>query len=279
MVQYGEGEQTAVTLYIYRAAVMSVPMWFDRSETQILLRTDVFGTSAPTGPARAFAGPKAANPSALRRIYVPGKGPNKSTGLAILPLGEWLVAVRISSQALDPVGLEAKLDEVIAGITWPEKVGDAPAAVPVVPCADKLAYESKAKPMKPDAGQSIMGALLLGVAADMTKDKDGKPILPPQFCREGEPAQQYGVYRAPGSKGYTLALGDAGRVVTVAGAFATDGKDNGYQLSLGDLEQRLIYPNFDKLPTPEAAIQGVTKLRPVSAVARGGKNVQVFVPK
>jgi hypothetical protein len=279
MVQYAEGEATAVTLYIYRPALMSVPVWFDRSETQILMRQDVFGTSTPTGPARAFAGPKAAAASALRRSYVPGKGPNKSTGLAILPLGEWLVAVRASSTSLDPAALDAKIDEVIAGIGWPEKVGDAPVAVPVLPCADKLAYDAKAKQMKPEMGQVLMGALLLGVAADLTKDKDGKPILPPLFCREGEPAQQYGVYRADSKKGYTVALGDAGRTVTVASALAPDGKDGGFALGLGDLEQRLVYANFDKLPTPEAAIQGVMKTRPVSAVARGTKNVQIFVPK
>lgn len=283
MVQYAEGEATAVTLYIYRPALMSVPMWFDRSETQILLRQDVFGTSTPTGPARAFAGPRAAAPTALRRSYVPGKGPNKSTGLAILPLGEWLVAVRASSQTLDPAALDAKIDEVIAGIGWPEKIPEgpvAPAAVAITPCTGALAYDRKAKPMKPDTGQSILGAIILGVAADATKDKDGKPIVPAQFCREGDPTQQYGVYRTSDSTdNYTIAIADAGRVVTVWHALKLEGKEKGYQLGLGDLDRKLVYPNFDGLPTPQAALEAVTKLRPVSAVQRGTKNVQVFVPR
>ncbi|MDG2535693.1 hypothetical protein P6144_18675 [Sphingomonas sp. HITSZ_GF] len=280
MVQYAEGEETAVTLYIYRPALMSVPLWFDRSETQILSRLDVFGTVTPAGPARAFAGPKAATASALRRVYVPGKGPNKSTGLAIIPLGEWLVAVRVSSQSLDPAALDARIDAVIAGIVWPDKIAESPAAVPVAACADALAYDSHAKSMKPDAGQSLLGALIIGVA-DAGKDKDGKPVPPPLYCREGAATRQYAVYRAAGDtkNSYTLALGDAGRVVTVWPGVSTEKKDVGYQVSFGDLDRRLVYPNFDKLPEPQALIQAVSQLRPVSAVARGSKNVQIFVPK
>ncbi|NYT41061.1 hypothetical protein HZY97_09860 [Sphingomonas sp. R-74633] len=280
MVQYAEGQATAVTLYIYRPALMSVPVWFDRSETQILMRTDVFGTSAPTGPARAFTPPKAATASALRRSYVPGRGPNKSTGLAIIPLGEWLVAVRVSSQELDPAALDAKIDEVIAGIVWPDKQVESPVAVPIAACPGSLAYDRKAKLMQPDPQQSIMGALILGVAADAAKNKEGKPVPPVLFCRDGAPVQQYGVYRAADAKdSYTLALGDAGRVMTVSPGFALEKKDVGYQLSLGDLDRQLVYPNFDKLPTPTAALQAMMQSRPVSSVARGSKNVNIYVPK
>jgi hypothetical protein len=280
MVQYAEGEATAVTLYIYRPALMSVPVWFDRSETQILMRTDVFGTSKPIGPARAFAAPKAVTASALRRSYVPGRGPNKSTGLALIPLGDWLVAVRVSSQDLDPAALDARIDDVLAGIVWPDKLAEAPVAVPIAACADSLDYDRKAKPMKPDPQQSLMGALILGVAADAAKDKKGEAIPPVLFCRDGAPLPQYGVYRAADAKNsYTLALGDAGRVLNVLPGFALDRKDVGYQVSLGDLDRRLIYPNFDKLPTPTAALQAVMQLRPVSSVARGSKDVNIYVPK
>ena len=127
-------DSTSVTVYLFRPALMSVPVWFDRSETQILLR-DVYGSAQPFAPARAFAPPQASTASGLRRIYVPGKAPYKSTGLAIMPMGDWLVAIRVSSAELAPAVLDTKLDEIIAALGWPAGVAEARAALPVEPCA------------------------------------------------------------------------------------------------------------------------------------------------
>lgn len=277
MVQYAEGGATRVTLYIFRPSLMSVPIWFDRSETQILLRSDAFGTPVPAGPIRAFVPPHADTASGLQRVYVPGSGDYKSTGLVMIPLGEWLVAVRASSTELDPEALEARLGEVVAGIAWPEKVAASPAAVPVAACTGVLAYDRKAKPRKPDMAQALMGAVLLGIPEDkIEKEAPAKASPPPVWCREGTPGGDYGVYRAnDATNAYVLAAGDAGVTINVTPAFPLEGRKVGYMLSLGTVDRTLIYPNFDKLPSPQAAFDAIGQLKPVSSTTRGSGDLTI----
>lgn len=266
-VQYGSTATTAVTFYIFRPAMMSVPVWFDRSETQIFKR-DTFAGAVPLAAALAFAPPHTTAASSLRRIYTPAQAPFKSTGLAVLPLGDWLVAIRISSVELDPAQLDTKLSEVIAGLGWPQGAAESPAAVAVANCAAPLAYAKRAKLKKPDMTDALMGATLMGMADDKKAD-DGPPAI---FCREGEPTVQYGTYRAVGhNDGYVMAIGDAGRTVSVGRGFALGGGDPGYMLSFSDLDQTLVYPSFDKLPEPAVALDAVMKNRPMSSSSRGGK--------
>lgn len=269
---YGERKATIITLYVFRPALASVPMWFDRSETQILMR-DVYGNATPATPAAAFAPPGSKAASALRRIYLPGKGDYKSTGLAIMPMGEWLVAVRISSQEFDATTLDAKLDELIRTLGWPGGVTDADAAVPIAACAAPLTYAKRAKLKPPSMMDALLGATL---ATIKPSDEEKAKAVPITWCREGTAKQEYGVYRAVGNDtGYTIAMGDAGRVINVFPGLALDSKNPGYQLSLSLLDQTLVYPSFDKLPTPDVAIDAVMKNRPVSSAARGGKSITI----
>jgi hypothetical protein len=276
MVQYAEGGPTSITLYLFHPAMMNVPVWFDRSETQILLRRDAYGKVTPAAPARAFAAPHAGTLSAMQRVYVPGSGAYKSTGLVMIPLGEWLVAVRVSSTELDAAALEGKLGEIVNGIAWPDKIAESPAAAPVAPCAGTLAYAKKAKPKKMDMAQSLMGAIIFGAAADAAKEEKKTPEPDVPLCREGDANAQYGVYRRPDStNSYVIAMGDAGRTVDVGPSFALEEKDAGYSLSFGELDRRLIYPSFDKFPSPAVAVDAVMKLQPVSSVSRNGKDVTI----
>lgn len=269
---YGDNQVTAITLYVFRPALASVPMWFDRSEAQVLMR-DVYGNATPVAAPMAFAPPGGKTASALRRIYLPGKGPYKSTGLAIMPMGEWLVAVRISSQQFDAAALDAKLDEVIKAIGWPGSVADGDAAVPVAACTVPIAYAKKAKLKPPSMMDALLGATLSNIKPADDEKAKAVPVL---WCREGQPKQEYAVYRAIGNDtGYTIAMGDAGRVINVSPGLALDSKDPGYMLSLGLLDQTLIYPSFDKLPAPDAAIDAVMKSRPISSTTRGSKDVTI----
>ena len=269
---YGDGQATIITLYVFRPALASVPMWFDRSETQVLMR-DVYGNATPVAAPAAFAPPGGKTASALRRIYLPGKGPYKSTGLAIIPMGEWLVAVRISSQEFDPAALDAKLDGVIKELGWPGGTADADAAAPVAACATPIAYAKKAKLKAPSMMDALLGAT---IATMKPTDEEKAKAVAVIWCREGAPKQEYAVYRAIGNDtGYTIAMGDAGRVISVSPGLALDSKDPGYLLSLGLLDQTLIYPSFDKLPTPAVAIDAVMKNRPISSTTRGSKDITI----
>jgi len=269
---YGAGQATIVTLYVFRPALASVPMWFDRSETQILMR-DVYGNATPAAPAAAFAPPGSKAASALRRLYLPSKGDYKSTGLAIMPLGEWLVAVRISSREFDATMLEAKLDEVIKTLGWPNGIGDADPALPIATCTTPIAYAKKAKLKAPSMVDALFGATL---ATMEPTDEQKAKATPVTWCREGEPKQAYGVYRSVNNDtGYTIAMGDAGQVINVMPGLALDSKNPGYQLSLGLLDRTLVYPSFDKLPAPDVAIETVMKTRPLSSAARGKKEITI----
>lgn len=274
-VHYGDAD-TTLTIFLFRPVLASVPIWFDRSETQIGLG-DTFGGVSPLGDIRAFALPQGKTPGGMRRVYVPGKREIKSTGLAVLPLGEWLLKIRITSNSLDPAALDAKLDEVIQAIGWPAGAADPVAAAPVPACTSQLAYARKAKLRKPSMTDALLGATLLGVAAD--KAEKGEKATPVDWCREGEANQRYGVYRAKGSRdAYTLAMGDAGRTISVSPGIALDGGSGGYMLALGQLDRTLIYPSFDRLPAPDTAFQAVLNTAPISSSARGGKDITIGVP-
>jgi len=223
-VQFGDVNKTQATLYLFRPALMSVPVWFDRVETQILQR-DAYGTAAPTDTPSGFAVPGGTVTSALRRFYKPSKPPYAATGVAVLPLGEWLVVVRISSVEQAPAQLDATLSALIAGLGWPTRaanVVEAPAAVPVQACTTALAYDKKAKMRKPDMAAGLMGSLLIAALADKGKDDKASKAEPEEeapalLCREGSGSLALGVYHAETQNpdGYIIALGDAGRTVSV----------------------------------------------------------------
>ena len=268
---------TTLTIFLFRPALANVAVWFDRSETQIALG-DLFGGVSPFADIRAFAPPQGTIASAMRRIYVPGKREIKSTALAVLPLGEWLLKIWMTSNGLDPAELDAKLDEVVKAIGWPADATESVAAVPLPICTGQLAYARKAKLRKPSLTDALLGATLMGVAADKAaKGEKGTPI---DWCREGQANQQYGVYRDKGSRdAYTLPMGDAGRTISVSPGIALDGGNGGYMLTLGQLDRTLVYPSFDRLPAPDTAFQAVFKTAPVSSSARGGKDITIDAPE
>ena len=255
---------TSLTYYIFHPAEMSVPMWFDRAQTAILQR-DIYGGATPaTVEPVAFAPPNTSVPAALRQVYTPGKGPYRATGLAVLPVDEWLVAIRLSSALLDPAALDARLGEAIAALRWPATVAaPAIAATPISACADTQTYK-KAKLQKPDMMQALLG----GTGALVAKEKDTKPVT---WCRNGEATVLYGVYRADGTKAaYTLAIGDSGRVATVGGGIGSLLGKGGYEVNYRDLDGSVsVFPSFDRLPEPTQLLSLVFKGGAISRVDPG----------
>lgn len=282
-VQLGDVDKTQATLYLFRPALMSVPVWFDRVETQILQR-DAYGAAVPTDSPSGFAVPHGTATSALRRIYKPSKPPYNATGVAVLPLGEWLIVVRISSVEQAPAQLDATLSALIADLGWPPAAGnvpEAPAAVPVQPCAAPLAYDAKAKMQKPDMQSGLIGSLLAMAASNKDTTNKAETDEPtPLFCREGAPRQQLAVYRAepltPDS--YVIAIADAGRTVWVHRELQLDDKKNpGFGVTLNLLDRAYVFPTFDRLPDPDKVMQALAKTQPVSSVERGGKTINLQV--
>lgn len=269
------GRATSLTVYVFHPAAMNVPLWFDRARTA-LERRDTYGGVTPLSPPVAFAGPSAVNASALRQAFATRKGPYRSTGLAVVPVGEWLIALRLSSVGLDAAALDAKLAEAVVAIGFPAGTTSAPAAVPIVPCPTSLTF-AKAKQKKPDIGQALFAGILSAAAA--SKKGEPAPATREPLCRDGEPTAMWGVFRAPSTTdGYLLALGDSGRTVSVFKTFVSPDLPNGYAVALHDLDGSTAnFPYFDKLPRPEQVLDAVVKGSPISAMTAADKQVTLTI--
>lgn len=269
------GKANALTIYIFHPAAMSVPLWFDRSQTAIEVR-DIFGgvTAVSTDPV-AFAPPRTNITAGLRQVYTPRKGPYRATGLVMMPLGDWLVAIRLSSTTLDPAALDAKLTEAVTAIGWPANaVPPTVGATPIHACPDTLSFK-KARLLKPDMMQALLGGAAITAA---TKDTpvEAKPV---SWCRQGEAMALYAVYRADGDTAhYTLALGDSGRVANVgAGLGALMGK-GGFEVSFSDVDGGVaIYPSFDRLPQPTQVVDLILHGNPISRVTPSATGSSVTI--
>ncbi|MBC9034934.1 hypothetical protein IAG41_21290 [Sphingomonas sp. JC676] len=281
VVQFRDEDDTRGTLYLFRPALMNVPVWFDRVETQIF-GSDAMGDPTPTAATLAFAPPHSSTAGALRRVYKPSKPPFSATGAAILPLGEWLVVLRLSSPTLDPAALDAKLSEAIAGLGWPTpRAGsvEAPASVPIEACASPLAFANKAKAKKPDTSMALLGAIMANMAQDPEIQEKAAKSGPVSFCREGNGERQLGAYRALPLSGdaYVIAIADAGRTIDVSPEIPLDGKRAGYSVTLNDLATSLVYPSFDKLPAPAKVFDMISKTGPISSTTRNGKDTNITI--
>jgi len=134
---------------------------FEAPDQSVITTVFLFkpASAAPIG----FAAGGAPAASSLRQVYTKATGPYRSTALAVMPLGEWIIAVRMSAKRLSAQDLDAGLMQLISAIRWPQATGSAgtgasatpaafpaavpaPAAVPVTACARPLTFRKAARP-------------------------------------------------------------------------------------------------------------------------------------
>jgi hypothetical protein len=272
--RFGDGS-TEITVYVFHPALASVPVWFDRAENAILAR-DIFANPQPLGAAQPFAPPRSTALSGLRRSYRPGSGQYKSTALAMMPMGDWLVGLRISSTSLASDQLDAKFAEAIAGIGWPDGIADGPVAVPVAACAKPMSYSKHAKLKPPSMSDALFGAMAPAVAADQAKEGKAKPIG--AYCRDAATTASYGVYRWPEQpEGYLMAIGDNGRTITIEPSLSgLVDKSPAFGALYGDLDGTvMVYPSFNALPDPGKVMDALERSAPISSSDKGGKNITI----
>lgn len=272
-------DSTEITVYLFRPALQNVAIWFDRAETQVMAR-DIFASPMPVAPALAFAPPKSATASALRRAYVPGKGPVKSTGIVMMPIGKWLVGIRMSSMTIGPAELDARIDQAIAGIGWPEGVADSPAVAAVEPCAAPLDYDRRAKMQKPEMADILLGAVMPKVIAEAKAKGEVKAGSAEPLCRDLPAKREYAVYRTPDATNvYVMALGDAGRAANVGPGISIGDKKSApsFSVTFSDINGTTsVYPSFDKLPHPDQVLKLISTQSPLSSTS--GNNVSINMP-
>lgn len=242
---------TIATIFLFKPWIPSAPLWFDRS-SHALKSNPQFGVQDQTIEGHAFAPPNSRTPSALSAVYPLSSEKWSSTALAVIPLGDWLVSIRISSPSRDALALGKQLDALIADIGWPAETNAAPAAALVKPCANPLKF-GKASPLKPDATSALVVTALLAGAMN-GKAAPGKSATPSTYCVEAESAP-YGVYRADAkTDGYVIAGGDAGRTIAVSPAADLTNRRDQYAVTFQDLDAEQLVVLWNKLPRPEDVI-------------------------
>jgi hypothetical protein len=253
--QYDTSDKNVfATIYLFHPAIADVSLWFDRSQTALETR-DLFKNASPaTADPITFAVGGAKTASSMRQVYATPAGQYRSTALSVVPVGDWIVSVRMSAKALTSEQLDARLQEVIAAVRWPKAVGiEAPAAAPVKGCATPLTF-GKAKLAKPDGADLLMSLMGSSLAAKKKVEAKSEPSMRASWCRDGEARTEYGMYRSDGaSSSYVLALYDAGRVVSVYPSIMGQINKTGiYSVSLEDVEGTVsAFQSFTALPSPK----------------------------
>jgi len=274
-LQYRSTEGTEATIYVFHPGLDSVPVWFDRIRTAIAVR-EKFGTADLVAPT-SFPLRPGAPAAGLRATYALKGSSFRATAEAVVPVGDWLVVVRLSSPTMDAGALDSELTAILGNIGWPTDKMDAPAAEPVRPCATMPVFR-KAKLIKPNMMQALLGAAMPGAIEDQ-RTKDKAPM--PTYCRVQEGANgQWAVYKVEGEeKGYVLALGDAGRAIGVQPSMAAlvNKTRPAFSLTYMDLTEWRIYPDVSEQLPPEQAIDIIDKTAPISAVSTldGKKSITI----
>ncbi|HYG47187.1 MAG TPA: hypothetical protein VD846_04510 [Allosphingosinicella sp.] len=250
------------TVYIYRNVAGGLPVWFDGARRMIERRAEL--GVATLHSAGEFVPPGRANASGLLATYGVAGTNYRSSGVALVPVGEWLIKLRASSRSLSPAQLDARMKAALAEIAWPDKMAPAPEAVAVAPCATSLALSGDAKPVGKDdeSGAAMLVGALLGQGGADEKPSDQPPPAT-RWCRDSIELPEAGVYRADERKdGYFLAIADAGRGISVGPSAAhlliqADKEKPGrerYEVRLILLSQTMASTLLDRLPPPAQAL-------------------------
>ncbi|HVL77779.1 MAG TPA: hypothetical protein VM346_00665 [Sphingomicrobium sp.] len=276
-------EREITTIYLYRNAAGDLPLWFDRANAVIDSNPARFGKLTPAFPAAAFVPPGQSTASGLRVVYSTGGSGFASTALAMVPVGEFFVKMRLSSATLGPAELEARMREALAAISWPRRIAPAPAAVLVAPCDSALAFSGIAKPAPKNGAAALIGALIPSLANETAKS--GEKSAPVVYCRDARVLENAALYRPNGDKDrYLVAFQDAGRALQVGRndlasiiAAAESAGDAGarYSVDLIGLSETQGFGDFATLPPPEQAIDLVSSSKPVYATSTIGKRNKI----
>ena len=293
---------TETTVYLYHPALPNASLWFDAS-TNAIMSVGAYGVVAPATDAQGFTPPNQSSASGLRRIYtITQRG--RSTAIAFVPLGPWMVKLRMTSARLDPPALDAALGQIIAGIGWPRRPPAAIAATPIADCARSIAIGTPATRAPASTGATLTDALVhqAGRAASDKLIKAGKPIPFTSLCRDpAAVAGGFSLYQDQASGGgYVMPLGDSGLLLSVGRdnlgtllAQAVDAQPTKTQgapalaakpttapewtVSLLLPDRWMVFPHFVDMPLPEQALKLIQSERPLAQGASMGKDRQIHL--
>lgn len=272
--------QDFISFYIFRNTNGNAALWFAQAQAAIEARPNL---AAPTlyQSARPLAPPGQSSSSGLVAVYTPGSGsPFSSTGVAILPVGDWYVKVRASSKRRSPAEIAAWIDQVLADIRWPANIAAAPTAEPITDCPDALVYAGTAKAVAEGSDKlaANMAAALMAT---------GKGDRAARWCRDVRLTATQVVYRPDGDRQrYQLAFGDNGNAIIVGPAIdlanapifedGTAAKPGPFGVALYQAHRTVVFANQDAMPSPQQAL-ALLNSKPVAKLTRDGDSLKIQV--
>lgn len=273
--QYQAADGSVVTsLFLFRPALHDVAIWFDRSRTALETNAVMANMSPATPQPIAFAAPGAVAATSLKQVYGNPSGPIRSTALAMVPVGSWLMGIRMSAPNLSAAQLDARMTQVVASIRWPRfaTVSVRPAA-PIVPCTNAMTFGS-ATPIASKLEDMMLDLSLVSQISDRLVGAPSRLA----WCRDATDGVHWGVYRTIGqqSPDYTMAIGDAGRVVNVLrSVMGRVRRRGGFAVLLTDVDgSTYSFRPFDKQPAPAQVWTAISEGRPL-ARAHGNEMVTI----
>lgn len=272
-----------LSLYVYRQASGALPVWFDRARWAIENRSDVYGKPVAAVGAPSFVPPGQQTASGLIATYTLNKGPYRSTGVAILPFGAWLVKLRYSSKTMEAASLATAMHTALAELEWPGIVPAAPPAVPIADCSTRLAASGKSRPVPADFKAMLMTAIV-GAAARTPSMEDAPSTRSVSWCRDTTALKEGTVYRPDAATDrYLIALSDAGRGVLVdpspANSLPLEGKPAApsWNVAFVDLGTTAYFQAQDRLPSPSHVLKQVVRGSVSSRVVTHGKKRDIDI--
>ncbi|HEY0622268.1 hypothetical protein [Sphingomonas sp.] len=263
---YKDAEREELSVYIYRVTSGVPAVWFEQAVRPISDRP-AFQRMTDIDLPVAFALPGRSVASGMRAAWTVSDSAVRSTALALVPVGDWLVKFRYSSTTHEAASLVRRLDAMIAGLGWPATAADVPAAARIEDCATPLRIDGASKPA-PQEGASMLGDALL---ASLTGTADRKPVA---WCRDRTVKSPVPIYRPAGTdNSYLAALSDSGHAVWVrpgmSGLVAGNRKPS-WAVSIVLAGETVNYAARDRLPPP-AQLSEILKTKAVSRIATWGK--------
>lgn len=263
--------KTEATVYVFRAGLNDASIWHDRIVAIIGLGR--LGQADVSNATRTLFSAPGGNGGGYRTVVpMAGKGVTAS-GISIFQHGDWLVAVRMSSQSLSAADLDTKLATFTSALptSAPLKMGQPPYLIE--DCPDRLPTK-QAKRAKADMSSALLSGLFGQMidSGEVEPDEAATSAAPVTYCRDSTSTNDYGVYRSgPPADGYVVAFGDAGVAAFVHRDSAAEllGKASGqYALSLVTVDRNLNFTAFRGLPTPSQVMATLRGEAPASSTGR-----------
>jgi hypothetical protein len=279
----------SLSFYVFRKTNGAVPVWFAQAQWGIENR-DTFGRPAIAIAAQAFTPPNQSTAAGLKAVYEPKGGAYRSTGVAMLQVGDWYVKLRASSQTRSPADLSQWMDAALAQIQWPRKIPVAPEAVPIGDCPTPLSFPVAAKDAPKNGGADLMSGFL-NMAATRSKTKrtpaTAAALAAVRWCRDPDLGGNTRIYRQNAdSENYLLAVGDNGNGIWVgpdpgATVIAMTEKDKPaeprFSITAVTAAQNIVFTAQDRLPSPQRVMEIVAANRHVTTVPTWGKNKTIHI--